>query len=135
MRGIGAGEAVVSVGAGWVGTLKIKVDLWLEGPLTPKTGPRLTPEMSYAGSMSADKLRKEALALPLDERAALAKDLLLSLEENEVPEAGAEEAWAEEIGRRAQAVADGTAVLVDWADAEKRITARLKARREARATR
>ena len=50
-------------------------------------------------------------------------------------EAGGEEAWAEEIGRRAQAVADGTATLVDWADAEKRITARLKARREARATR
>jgi putative addiction module component (TIGR02574 family) len=90
--------------------------------------------------MSAEKLRKEALALPLDERAALAKDLLLSLDESaeagaEEAWAGAEEAWAEEIGRRAQAVADGTATLVDWADAEKRITARLKARREARATR
>ncbi|HVY31802.1 MAG TPA: addiction module protein [Polyangiaceae bacterium] len=83
--------------------------------------------------MSADKLRQEALALPLDERAALAKDLLLSLDEP--ADAGADEAWAEEIGRRAQAVADGTATLVDWADAEKRITARLKARREARATR
>jgi putative addiction module component (TIGR02574 family) len=85
--------------------------------------------------MSAEKLRREALALPLDERAALAKELLLSLEEDEPAEAGAEEAWAEEIGRRAQAVADGTATLVDWADAEKRIMARLKARREARATR
>jgi putative addiction module component (TIGR02574 family) len=83
--------------------------------------------------MSAEKLKKEALALPLNERAALAKDLLLSLDES--AEAGAEEAWAEEIGRRAQAVADGTATLVDWADAEKRITARLKARREARTTR
>ena len=83
--------------------------------------------------MSAEKLKKEALALPLDEGTALAKDLLLSLDES--AEVGAEEAWAEEIGRRAQAVGDGTATLVDWADAEKRITARLKARREARATR
>ena len=83
--------------------------------------------------MSADELRKEALALPLDERAALAKELLLSLDEG--VEAGAEEAWVEELDRRAQAVADGTATLVNWADAEKRISARLKARREARATR
>jgi putative addiction module component (TIGR02574 family) len=83
--------------------------------------------------MSADKLRKEALALPLDERAALAKELLLSLDEG--AEAGAEEAWVEELDRRAQAVADGTVTLVDWADAEKRISARLKARREARAPR
>lgn len=83
--------------------------------------------------MSADKLRQEALALPLDERAALAKDLLLSLDE--AAESGTEGAWAEELGRRAQAVADGTATLVDWADAEKRIAARLNVRREARATR
>jgi hypothetical protein len=41
----------------------------------------------------------------------------------------------EEIDRRAQAVANGTATLVTWEDAEKRITERLKARREARATR
>jgi putative addiction module component (TIGR02574 family) len=83
--------------------------------------------------MSADKLRQEALALPLDERAALAKELLLSLDEG--ADAGAEEAWVEELDRRAQAVANGTATLVNWADAEKRISARLKARREARATR
>jgi hypothetical protein len=50
-------------------------------------------------------------------------------------EAGAEEAWVEELDRRAQAVANGTATLVDWTDVEKRISARLKARREARATR
>lgn len=83
--------------------------------------------------MSAEKLRKEALALPIDERAALARDLLLSLDES--PEPGADEAWAEEIGRRAEAVANGTAILVDWDDAEKRIRERLKARREARAPR
>ncbi len=83
--------------------------------------------------MSIDELRQAALALPLDERAALAKELLVSLDEGVEP--GVEQAWIEEIGRRADAVADGSATLVDWADAEKRINARLKARREARASR
>ena len=83
--------------------------------------------------MSADRLKREALALSIDERAALAKDLLLSLDEG--AEAGAEAAWVEELDRRAQAIASGTAILVDWTDVEKRISARLKARREARATR
>jgi putative addiction module component (TIGR02574 family) len=89
--------------------------------------------MRYPLPMSADHLRREALALPLGERAALAKDLLLSLDGD--PEPGAEQAWLEEIDRRAQAVANGTATLVTWDDAEKRITDRLKARREARTTR
>jgi putative addiction module component (TIGR02574 family) len=83
--------------------------------------------------MSVDHLRREALALPVDERAALAKDLLHSLDGD--PDPGAEQAWVEEIDRRAQAVANGTASLVTWDDAEKRIIDRLKARREARATR
>jgi len=83
--------------------------------------------------MSAEELRQAALALPIKDRAALAKDLLLSLDDDAEP--GAEDAWLEELARRAQAIADGTADLVDWTDAEKRISARLKARREARATR
>jgi hypothetical protein len=44
---------------------------------------------------SADKPRQEALALPLDERAALAKDLLLSLDEP--TDVGADQAWADEL--------------------------------------
>ncbi|MBI3201395.1 MAG: addiction module protein [Myxococcales bacterium] len=44
-------------------------------------------------------------------------------------------AWVAELDRRAQAVADGTAKLVDWEDARERITAVLKARREARTPR
>lgn len=84
--------------------------------------------------MSAEKLRRDVLALPIRERAALAKDLLLSLEDG-TEEPGAEEAWIEELERRARAVSNGTATLVDWADAEKRISVRLKARREARSTR
>ena len=48
----------------------------------------------------------------VDERAALAKDLLLSLDGD--PEPGAEQAWIEELDRRVQAVANGTATLVTW---------------------
>lgn len=84
--------------------------------------------------MSVEKLRQEALALPANERAALAKELLLSLEDG-TEEPGAEAAWLEELERRADAASNGTAILTDWSDAEKRITARLKARREARSTR
>jgi hypothetical protein len=40
--------------------------------------------------------------VPLEERAALAKALLLSLDEG--TERGAEDAWVDELGRRAQAV-------------------------------
>jgi hypothetical protein len=83
--------------------------------------------------MSADKLRQEALALPVNERAALAKERLLSLDET--ANEGAEEAWIDELDRRAQAIASGTATLVDSDDAEKQILVRLKARREARSTR
>ena len=80
-----------------------------------------------------EKLRSEALALPQAERAELAHALLESLHEE--GDAGAEAAWLEELDHRAQAVADGTAVLVDWDDARQRIAARLKARREARTSR
>ena len=83
--------------------------------------------------MNADKLRAELLALPPAERAELAHALLESLHEEADPDA--EAAWISELDRRAQAVADGTAKLVDWEEARARIAARLKARREARSPR
>lgn len=76
--------------------------------------------------MSSDKLRAEVLALPADERAEIAHALLESLHGEQ--DADAEAAWIAELDRRAQAVADGTAKLVDWEDARERIAARLKAR-------
>jgi putative addiction module component (TIGR02574 family) len=84
-------------------------------------------------AMSNDKLRSEVLALPAEQRAELAHVLLESLHEDADP--GAEAAWIAELDRRAQAVADGSATLVDWEDARERITARLRARREARTPR
>jgi putative addiction module component (TIGR02574 family) len=83
--------------------------------------------------MNADKLRDEALALSTEQRAELARALLESLHEEADPDA--EAAWISELDRRAQAVADGTARLVDWNDARERITAKLKARREGRTPR
>jgi putative addiction module component (TIGR02574 family) len=78
--------------------------------------------------MNAEKLRREVLALPAEERAELAHSLLESLHEESDPDA--ETAWIGELDRRAQAVTDAAAKLVDWEDARERITARLKARRE-----
>jgi putative addiction module component (TIGR02574 family) len=83
--------------------------------------------------MAADKLRSEVLALPLRDRAELAQALLESLDEDVDPDA--EAAWLSELDRRAQAIADGTAMLVDWDDARKRISDRLKARRATRSPR
>lgn len=84
--------------------------------------------------MQSDKLRAELLALPPNERAELAHVLLESLHDEE-PDPGVEVAWLSELDRRAQAVADGTAELVDWEDARARIASRLKARREGRTPR
>jgi putative addiction module component (TIGR02574 family) len=83
--------------------------------------------------MNAEKLRLEVLALPAEKRAELAHSLLESLHEESDPDA--ETAWISELDRRAQAVADGTARLVDWEEVRERITARLKARRESRTPR
>ena len=83
--------------------------------------------------MNAEKLRREVLALPADKRAELACSLLESLHEESDPDA--ETAWIGELDRRAQAVADGSARLVDWEEARERISARLKARRESRTPR
>jgi hypothetical protein len=57
----------------------------------------------------------------------------LVLEPDEGADPDAVAAWVGELDRRAQAVADGTAELVDWDDARERIAARLKARRARRA--
>ncbi len=83
--------------------------------------------------MNADRLRAEILALPPEQRADLARALLESLHQDADEDADA--AWVAELDRRAQAVADGTAKLVDWEDARDRITARPRARRAARAPR
>jgi len=73
-------------------------------------------------------IREQALALSEQERAELARDLILSLDGE--PDPDATEKWAEVIERRARAVLDGTAELVDGKAALDRVRARLNDRGE-----
>jgi putative addiction module component (TIGR02574 family) len=56
-------------------------------------------------------LLKRALALPIDERAALANTLLDSLE---TPQHSVEDAWDEEVARRMADLKAGRSVSVSW---------------------
>jgi putative addiction module component (TIGR02574 family) len=74
--------------------------------------------------MSNEELFEAAMALSLDERAKLAQELIASLDDP--PDADAEEAWNAEIGKRVRELQDGTVEAVPWAEAEKRISDRLR---------
>lgn len=77
----------------------------------------------------ADELRRGALALSRDERAALARDLLLSLEAEEL-DGDVEQAWAAEVGRRSAAYARGETESRDWRESVQRVRQQLAERRE-----
>lgn len=62
-------------------------------------------------SPEVSDLLKRALALPADERAALANTLLDSLD---APNQSVEEAWDEEVARRMADLRAGKAVTVPW---------------------
>jgi putative addiction module component (TIGR02574 family) len=67
----------------------------------------------------AAEILKDALALPIEARAALIGPLVDSLD-TEVDE-HAEEAWREEILRRLQEIDSGTTELVRWDEARRRL--------------
>src|SRR5437867_11757908 len=71
--------------------------------------------------MDAKQLLVEALRLSDEERAALAGELIQSLE-GEV-DADAEAAWAAEIRARLDRVEAGTATTIPWSEARRRIHA------------
>ena len=71
--------------------------------------------------MDSRQLLAEALRLSDEERAALAGELIQSLE-HEV-DAEAEIAWSAEIRSRLDKVDAGTATTVSWAEARRRIHA------------
>lgn len=71
--------------------------------------------------MDSRRLLAEALRLSDEERAALAGELIQSLD-LEV-DANAEAAWSAEIRARLDQVDAGTAVTVSWAEARRRIHA------------
>ena len=62
------------------------------------------------------------LALPAEERARIAHELLVSLDEREDPDAA--DAWLAELEQRAQSVENGTAELEDWDVVRERLAQR-----------
>jgi putative addiction module component (TIGR02574 family) len=71
--------------------------------------------------MDSRRLLAEALQLPDEERAALAGELIQSLDHEVDPDA--EAAWSAEIRARLAEVDAGTATTVSWAEARRRIHA------------
>jgi len=74
-------------------------------------------------STRADTILDTALALPPDERAWLASELIASLDEGE--DIDVEAAWAAEIERRIADVESGKAKTVSWEEARTRVKATL----------
>lgn len=74
-------------------------------------------------SIRADTILDTALALPPDERAWLASELIASLDE--VQDSDVEAAWASEIERRIDEVESGVAETSSWEEARTRIRAKL----------
>jgi len=77
---------------------------------------------------SVDDIRNQALGLSASERAALARDLILSLEEADA-EQGAAAAWADEIEARSEAVHRGEYVASPWDESLERVRRFLAQRR------
>ncbi|MBV9624343.1 MAG: addiction module protein [Acidobacteria bacterium] len=78
----------------------------------------MSPELS--------DLLKRALALPVDERAALANTLLDSLE---TPNEAVDVAWDEEVARRMQDLKAGRAVTVPWEQLHRELLATINGRK------
>jgi len=76
-------------------------------------------------SPEVSDLLKRALALPVDERAALANTLLDSLED---AEESVQAAWDEEVERRMQDLKAGKAVTVPWEELHQELLAMLNER-------
>jgi len=75
-------------------------------------------------SHDAAEILKEALALPMEARAALADSLLESVD-REVDE-DAEAAWQREIARRVAELDSGAVTPIPWAEVRSRLMATLR---------
>jgi hypothetical protein len=77
----------------------------------------------------AQELLREALTLPVEERADVAAELLASLDEAPAQDAAeVEAAWAREIERRARRVMSGESTGERWENARARVVQRLTER-------
>jgi putative addiction module component (TIGR02574 family) len=77
--------------------------------------------------MSRNAVLAQALQLPPEERADVAKLLIASLDDP--ADEGVEAAWLNEVERRLQDVDRGTAKFESWEVVRARIAARLRANR------
>ena len=78
-------------------------------------------------SPRAQELLREAMALPVNERADLAAELLASLDDATAEDpAEVEGAWAAEIERRARRVMTGETAGIPWEDVRRRAEAELR---------
>lgn len=68
---------------------------------------------------------REALALPADERAQVAADLIASLDEEGDDAEAVETAWAREVERRARQILRDPSSGEDWDTTRERIAGRL----------
>ena len=88
------------------------------------------PDLSrYNGGMTsrAQDILREALALPLDERAGVAAELLASLDDAAMEHpADVQSAWAAEIERRARRALADESGGVAWDDVRRRAEAELR---------
>jgi putative addiction module component (TIGR02574 family) len=76
----------------------------------------------------------EALELPTKQRAALAHELLRSLDDGPAEDpAAVDRSWADEINRRLKEVDAGAVDAVPWSTVQREIKADLAKRRRARA--
>ena len=74
------------------------------------------------------ELLREALALPVDERADVAAQLLASLDGEDVATEDIEAVWAVEIEKRARRVLSGQSEGIPWEDVRRRGEAELRKR-------
>ncbi|MEQ1868558.1 MAG: addiction module protein [Vicinamibacterales bacterium] len=80
-------------------------------------------------SPRSQELLREALALPVHERADVAAQLLASLDDAAADDPGeVEAAWAAEIGRRARRVLAGESAGVPWQEVRRRAEEELRRR-------
>jgi putative addiction module component (TIGR02574 family) len=79
--------------------------------------------------MTVDTVRSEALRLPREDRAVLARDLLLSLDQGDFDD-DAESSWASEIEARSAAIAAGNYSASDWQESLARLRDDLRQRRQ-----
>ncbi|MFZ0815706.1 MAG: addiction module protein [Candidatus Sulfotelmatobacter sp.] len=71
-------------------------------------------------SPEVDELLKKAMALPPDERGALAASLIDSLEEASEPDLDVEAAWQLEVVRRMEEIESGKVKPIPWLEVKRR---------------